>query len=427
MEGRKIMAKVRMEKLQAARMAKEALATVADLIDRHGSRLTGSEACTRTAEELADSLESYCDTVARESFTLHPDAFLGWIRILVLLYPIALFFLLVSFPLLGFLIAAGGLVIMIFEFFLYREVIDRWYPEKTGLNVYGILEPEGAVHHTVVYSGHHDSARVFNFFTDKPHLYLMRVGTGLGAYLLLTVVSLLQVFRELFSGGLFSFNLPSPLFLLFGVLLLAATPWVMKLWHFAGKEGTPGAGDNLAASVLGVQLARYFKQSAVQGNALRHTRLVCASFDGEEAGLRGARAFFTRHKDNEAVLAGKVHHFNVDCPYDPKHLFFLTSDINGSVKLSQEMATNCVGIAKSMGFEAFSQPIAFLTGGTDAAESAKHGFESISLMAMPWDNKERSSVYHTPQDLPEAIDPQALEEALSIAIRYIEQVDTHDH
>jgi hypothetical protein len=48
-------------------------------------------------------------------------------------------------------------------------------------------------------------------------------------------------------------------------------------------------------------------------------------------------------------------------------------------------------------------------------------------MAMPWDNKERSSVYHTPQDLPEAIDPQALEEALSIAIRYIEQVDTHDH
>ena len=426
MEGRKTMARIRMEKLQAARMAKEALATVATLIDRHGSRLTGTKACTEAAEDLAEHLEAYCDRVERESFTLHPDAFLGWIRILVLLYPVALFFLFVSFPLLGFLISASGLVIMIFEFFLYREVIDRWYPKKNGLNVYGVLEPDQEVRHTVVFSGHHDSARVFNFFTDKPHLYLMRVGTGLGAYLLLTVIALVQTFTELFSGRLFSFGLPAPLFLIFGVILIAALPWMLKLWHFAGKEGTPGAGDNLAASVLGIQLAHYFRQGANQGNALRHTRLVCASFDGEEAGLRGARAFFTRHRSDETVLKGSVHHFNVDCPYDPKHLFFLTSDINGSVKLSQEMATTCVGIAKSMGFEAFSQPIAFLTGGTDAAESAKLGFKAISLMAMPWDNRDRSSVYHTPDHLPEAIDPQALEETLSIAIRYIEQVDAHD-
>ena len=76
-----------------------------------------------------------------------------------------------------------------------------------------------------------------------------------------------------------------------------------------------------------------------------------------------------------------------------------------------------------MGYEAFSQPIAFLTGGTDAAEAAKAGFEAVSLMAMPWDNKERSSVYHTPNDLPEAIDPKAVEETLSIAIRFIEQAD----
>ena len=416
------MARIRMEKLQAARMAKEALTMVAALIDRHGSRLTGTKACTEAAEELAEHLEPYCDRVGRESFTLHPDAFLGWIRILVVIYPVSLFFLLVSFPLLGLLMSAGGLLIMIFQFFLYYEVIDRWYPKKSGLNVYGVLEPDREVRHTVVFSGHHDSARVFNFFTDKPHLYLMRVGTGLGAYLLLTVIALVQTFTELFSGRLFSFGLPNPLFLVFVVLLLAALPRMLKLWHFAGKEGTPGAGDNLAASVLGIQLARYFHQ----GNALRHTRVVCASFDGEEAGLRGSRDFFTRHKEDDSVLKGNVHHFNVDCPYDPKQLFFLTSDINGSVKLSQEMATTCVGIAKSMGFDAFSQPIAFLTGGTDAAESAKHGFKAISLMAMPWDNRERSSVYHTPDDLPEAIDPQALEETLSIAIRYIEQVDAHD-
>ncbi len=420
------MAKIRMEKLQAARMGKEAISMVSDLIDRYGSRLTGSDSCTHTAHELASSLEGLCDRVERETFSLHPEAFLGWIRILVAVYPVALLFLFLSFPLLGFLLAGGGLTIMIFEFFLYREVIDPWYPEVSAVNVYGVLNPKEEVHDTIVFSGHHDSARVFNFFTHKPHLYLIRVGAGLGAYVLLVLIAFLQTVQELIGGGLFSFGIPVPVFLVFSIVLTIALPWVLQLWNFAGKEGTPGAGDNLIASTMAVQLARYFHNTSKSGNPLLHTRVVFASFDAEEAGLRGARDFFTRNKDNPAVLQGTVHHFNVDCPYDAKHLFFLTSDINGSVQLSQEMATTCVTIAKSMGFSAFSQPIAFLTGGTDAAESAKLGFKSISLMAMPWDNKERSSVYHTPDDLPEAIDPLAVEETLSIAIRYIEQVDSQE-
>ena len=77
-----------------------------------------------------------------------------------------------------------------------------------------------------------------------------------------------------------------------------------------------------------------------------------------------------------------------------------------------------------MGYEAFSQPIAFLTGGTDSAEASKAGCEAVSLMAMPWDNKDRNQVYHTPADLPDAIDPLAVEETLSIAIRFIGQVDS---
>ncbi len=63
---------------------------------------------------------------------------------------------------------------MSLEFFLYREVIDRWYPKAEAMNIHGVLEPAGEVLQTVVFSGHHDSARVFNFFTDTPHLYLTR-------------------------------------------------------------------------------------------------------------------------------------------------------------------------------------------------------------------------------------------------------------
>jgi|GEM_PF-3997471 len=81
------MAKVRMEKLQAARMGNHALEMVSDLIERFGSRLTGTPGCTKTAEVLASELSKYCDRVEKEAFSLHPKAFLGWIRILVTLYP----------------------------------------------------------------------------------------------------------------------------------------------------------------------------------------------------------------------------------------------------------------------------------------------------------------------------------------------------
>ncbi|MGI6433124.1 MAG: M28 family metallopeptidase [Sphaerochaetaceae bacterium] len=410
------MAKVKMEKLHASFMAKQALDLVSRLINDHGSRLSGTDACRKTAHRLSEELKKSCDSVALESFDIHPDAFLGWIKILVVLYPVALVFSWLSVGLLSFMLMGSSLTIMVLQFFFYKEVLDRFYPQAEGINVYGVIEPQQKVKNTVVFSGHHDSAKIFTLYLDKPHLYLLRISIGLGSIVALTLLSLIQIFK----GAIVSFRLPSMGFGIALVVLTVTLPWIFRLWNFAAKEGTPGAGDNLIASAMGVELAHYFKN---RQSKLKHTRLIFASFDAEEAGLRGARDFFTTHQGDEKLLGGKVWNFNVDCPYYAKDLFFLTSDINGTVQLSQQMATQCVGIAHSMGYEAFSQPIAFLTGGTDAAEAAKKGFEATTLMAMPWDNKNRAQVYHTPFDTPDAIESEAVERALSIAVRFIEQVD----
>ncbi len=416
------MVKAKMEKLQGARMARQALDRTARLVDAYGSRLVGSEACQQTARDLHEELSNYTDRAEQESFVVHPAAFLGWIRMLVVIYPVALLLLWVDLPLVALILNATGMAVMVFEFFLYKEVVDRLYPAKTGVNVHGVIEPAGEVHQTVVFSGHHDSAQVFNFFTNKPSLYMLRIGSGLGFYLAFLLVALMRTFNAVSGDGLFSVSLPPAGYLVATILLTVGVPFVGHLWFFASSEGTPGAGDNLISSAMAIELASYFHSAKTAGVPLKHTRLVLASFDGEEAGLRGARAFFARHAGD---FAGKpLWNFNVDCPYDAKDLFFLTSDINGSVKLSQKMATECVNVAHSMGYEAFSQPIAFLTGGTDAAEAAKAGFHAVTLMAMPWGNKERNAVYHTPADLPEAIDPKAVEETISIAIRFIEKIDS---
>lgn len=418
------MGKVKMEKLQGSRIARQALERTVALIDRFGSRLVGSDACRHTADALHAELANYADKAVKESFWLHPGAFLGWIRILVVLYPVSLVFLWMDLPLISLLLTSAGILVMVLEFFLYKEIIDPIYPKVEGVNVYGTIEPEGEVRHTFLFSGHHDSARVFNFFTNKPSLYIFRIGFGLGLYFVQLAVALARTVGAMIEGSLFSVSIPPVFYLIAVIILTLGFPLVAHLWFFASKEGTPGAGDNLIASSMALELARYLSLQKQNGHPLKHTRVIVASFDGEEAGLRGSRAFFTKHAPDFAGQS--VWNFNVDCPYDAKDLFFLTSDINGSVKLSQRMATECVNISHSMGYDAFSQPIAFLTGGTDAAEAAKVGVEAVTLMAMPWGNKGRNSVYHTPNDLPDAIDVLAVEETLSIAIKFIERLEADE-
>ncbi len=407
--------------MKAHRMRDAALERVRKLIDLYGPRLPGEEATKKVADELKKELDGFCDTTGRDSFDIHPQAFLGWIRILVLVYPAALLLMFLSQPLFAFLLLSAGVYVMVREFFLYHEVTDRFYPKREGVNVWGVIEPQGKVEQTLVYSGHHDSAPVFTFFVDKPQLYIVKVGGALGSFVLLTLLALLETVLQTAHGTLFAITGPSILSLLLLIILSGALYFMKKLWSFVSSEGSPGAGDNLISSSSALELARYFSSRREDGSPLEHTRLVFASFDAEEAGLRGSRHFFSQHSSD--LVKGRGYHFNVECLYDHTHMSFLTSDVNGSVQLSQKMATTCVETALSMGYQAKSQKIAFLTGGTDAAESARVGLESTTLIGMPWGNSERGSVYHTPSDTVDHIDEQAVEQAISIAIRFIENLD----
>ena len=77
------------------------------------------------------------------------------------------------------------------------------------------------------------------------------------------------------------------------------------MWFFASKKGTPGAGDNMIASQMAITIGRYFKD-----HPLSHTRIVMASFDAEEEGLRGARAFAKLHRQEFQQLPTTL--LNVD-------------------------------------------------------------------------------------------------------------------
>lgn len=392
-------------------MQKEVFERVDRLIKKHGPRLAGTKASLNCADDLYDELLTFSDKTKKDDFDVYKGAFLGWIRILVFSYVLGLVFLWLNRPLISFILALLSIIILTLQFFLYLPLLDKLYPTRKARNVYGIIEPTKEVKQQVIISGHHDSAHVFNFFIHQPNLYNLRTTGSIAMVIMMIVLSLVSLI------------LPNVAILqwIIKILLSLGVLLVGQMWFFSSRKAAPGAGDNLVATSVALTLGKHFRELRDQGKGLEHTRLIIASFDAEEEGLRGARAFAKMHENH--FIKSKTYLLNMDCLYDEKELFFLTSDLNDFVKLDENLANELVEVADRLDIKTKTQRQAFLTGGTDAAELAKKGVHATTLIGMPWTNDSRSNVYHTPNDTLEHVSPKVVTDTIAIYERWIIEKD----
>lgn len=376
------------------------------IIKKFGTRMAGTKASLDTASYLYEDAKGYSDSTHIDDFYIHKGAFLGWINILVLGYIVGFVFFIFKLEIVTISIAVASIVILYLQFIRYLPIIDFLFPRKKARNVYGVIEPKGEVKRQIIISGHHDSAPVFNFLVYQPKLYNLRVTGSIVFVILGLVLSIVNLFINneiLYYVSIGVIGL--------GVLL------VSQMWFFRGRKATPGAGDNLASTQTAFQMGKYYYSLKGTDKELKHTRIIFASFDAEEEGLRGARAFVKKNKDK--LLDVKTYVLNIECLYDENALFFLTSDINDSVKLSDDLASKLVDIAAENNVKTHKQPIAVLTGGTDAGEFGKIGVEATTIMGMPWSNDNRSMAYHTPDDTIDKVSKKAVEHTINIFHNFI--------
>lgn len=383
---------------------------VEKLIEKHGPRLAGTKACLDTADNLYDELSSFSDQAFKEDFYVYQGAFLGWIRILVFSYVLGTVFLWLNLPIYALILAVGSLLVLTLQFFLYLPLLDKFYPKKQARNVYGVLEPTHEVKQQIIISGHHDSAHVFNFFIHQPKLYNLRTTGSIFFVILLTLLSTVLIFIK----DVTILTLSIQIIISLGALLVA------QMWFFSSKKVAPGAGDNLVASSIALTLGKYYRSLRNQGKGLKHTRLILMSFDAEEEGLRGARAYAKKHEEEFKSI--KTYMLNMDCLYDENELFFLTSDLNNFVKLDDQLANKLVETGNKLNIKTKTQPLAFLTGGTDAAELAKKGVLATTIIGMPWTNSSRSNVYHTPNDTLDKVSQKVVEDTIAIYTTFIDNL-----
>lgn len=393
-------------KMNTKKMTDDIIEETDKIIKKFGTRMAGTKASLDTADYLYEDAKGYSDSTHVDNFYIHKGAFLGWINILVLGYIAGFVFFIFKLEIVTISIAVASIVILYLQFIRYLPIIDFLFPRKKARNVYGVIEPKGEVKRQIIISGHHDSAPVFNFLVYQPKLYNLRVTGSIVFVILGLVLSIVNLFINneiLYYVSIGVIGL--------GVLL------VSQMWFFRGRKATPGAGDNLASTQTAFQMGKYYYSLKGTDKELKHTRIIFASFDAEEEGLRGARAFVKKNKDK--LLDVKTYVLNIECLYDENALFFLTSDINDSVKLSDDLASKLVDIAAENNVKTHKQPIAVLTGGTDAGEFGKIGVEATTIMGMPWSNDNRSMAYHTPDDTIDKVSKKAVEHTINIFHNFI--------
>lgn len=354
-----------------------------------------------------------------EEFTIHPKSFLKYIPGLVVLYFVCSALLLLKLPVPALIGYALGIFVFYAQFVRYWELLDPLFPKATGYNVFGSIEPQGEVQQQVIVSGHHDAAYVFQLIAHCPRYYAKLINTGVLFLILGFLVALAETVLSLLQIPISGLTHPwAP------IVLLAGGIFLIPLAFFTTGQVSPGAGDNTIAVAIAAEIAKLFHDAKrADKSPLQHTRLIVASFDAEEAGIRGARAFCKKH--GEALLRTKTYVLNIDTLYKLANLNFLDKDLNASVKLSHQMAQDCVAIAKSLGYPARITGMPFGGGSTDAAAFGKIGVEATNMAGISFDiSKFREGlVYHTPNDLTQHIEPEMVEAALKIVRDYILKKD----
>jgi aminopeptidase YwaD len=399
-----------MTPIDFTRVAHDCLSDTGRLLRAHGPRLTGSSACRATAEELAGELRGFSDSVSVDDFPVHPGAFYSYTKILPAVYAAGILVLFL-FPRLSLIPACAlmlGIALMLFQFAFYRHVGDRLFRRQTGYNVEGIVEPAQPAERELILSGHHDSAPLARIFSSPfQRFYAVAIFLPyvffIGELLILTARALTG------TPGPAGWNLP---------FLLAGLPFVAGYFFMVAlRRGSPGAGDNLVASVMAVKLGKEI--AGRKGDLLRTTRLRIVSFDAEEAGLRGAAAYMRR----KAASLLPCFHLNFDSLYARDELSVLTSDINGSVPLSRAMVDELFSCAQECGVAMRRFSMIFGAGGTDAAESTRRGIPSTTVIAMPTKVFRGNLVYHTPRDVVEHVEPAVVEACMRITAAFLSRLE----
>ncbi|MFX0004811.1 MAG: M28 family metallopeptidase [Candidatus Hodarchaeota archaeon] len=403
---------------------------VEKIVEEIGPRMPCSPQEIKASNVVKSELEQTCDEVVVESFTCHPKAFLGWIKIILVMTVISMMFYLfiqwvsdiysILFSLTSFLLIISVILIMWEEFFNYNEFIDPIFRKKSSQNVIGKFKPKEEKKRIIIFSSHIDSALQFSLLKLISWGFIPLAFLGILVILTWSVISFINLILVLIG-----FLTLKGIFLWTTIwLLIIGTPCFIGLFFFVplGDKGNvvPGAVDNLSSCSVIVGLGRYINEH--KHLIPKNTEIRLISFGCEESGLRGSRRYCSGHieelKDFDGIIV------NMDGLETPDGFHVIEYEPTTRTRHSEEVIQKLLKAAQMVRIEAkrfgsgrLEKTLGRLSGGSDAASFSKANIKAGFLNSADW--KHRSSYYHQSTDTPDKIKPGTLENALKICVAFL--------
>lgn len=370
-------------------------------------RAPGSPGEKQACDYAAEQMKEYgCDRVYVDEFKENPGSFFGWIYFTITLCFLAFvsyFFV----PALSIVFIALGLLLCFLQFGLYKKAVDKCFKEKIGHNATGFKKPTGEVKRRIIFNGHPDAAWEWPFKYKFTYLGfdIHMLTCFIGAFYLLAI-SIVRL------TGVLSDELAKTL----GLIGLVFVPfWFGLYFMWNSKRIVDGANDNLTGCYIGMAILKMLKDEGIE---FENTEVGVVLSGSEEAGLRGAKAWCEKHKDEFNDVPTFI--YSYDTIAQSEHLSINYRDLNGTVKVDKDVSDLFYEACQELEIPCAKGMVPPLGGATDSAAFAQAGMRSTGITAL---NHALPDFYHTRLDTPDALNKACLADCFAASVKVLEMFD----
>lgn len=389
-----------------------AIKSIKNVCKSFGPRPVGSDAEAQAQGYMKADLEKFCDTVERQEYKCSDKAFMAWVPLGAALLIAATVFYTLGWSILGLGLSALALFFVVAEFIFYKPVLDPFFPKVTSGNVYGVRKASGETKKRIILSGHTDSAFEWT--------YTYKGGRPVVATIIVTAVIAILLglggnIYGIIHGGAFSgivWGESGNIALrIVAVLMYVTLPILVMAFRFCNyKMPVMGANDDLSGCFVSCAAIKFLADNDIR---FENTEVAVLCAGGEEAGLRGSKAFAKANKD---MLSDGVEtiFISFDTIRELEFAKIYEKDMTGMVKNDRRVAELLQAAAKTVGMDV---PIGTIElGSTDAAAMSQAGVPASAFTAM---DPTPARYYHTRLDTADNLSAQAIDTGVKIALETV--------
>ena len=391
-----------------------AIKSIKNVCKEFGPRPVGSEAETKAQGYMLADLEKFCDEARREEFQCSDKAFMSWVPFGAVAITLSIILYTLGLPVIALALIGITLFFIVAEFVFYKPVLDVFFPKKTSGNVIGVRKASGETKKRIILSGHTDSAFEWTFTYKGGRPAVMGVIITAAVDVIIGIV--INIYAMIHYHGAFGgiiWGAEGNLGMrIVAVVLYLTVPVMIIAVNFCNfKLPVMGANDDLSGVFIACSVQKFLSDNNIR---FENTEVVTLCAGGEEAGLRGAKAFGKAHAEEYKNDGIETIFVGFDTIRELEYPKIYEKDMTGVVKNDRRVAELIQTAAKTVGMDIDIGTIEL--GSTDAAAMSQAGIPASSMVAM---DPSPARYYHTRLDTADNLSAQAIDTGVKIALETV--------